>query len=749
MWQTSYIPSQWKETIVVPILKPDKPASDPNSYRPISLTSCFSKLIERMITNRLTWYLNKHNIITHNQSGFRKHHSTTDHLLKLSDHIHKAINTKQHTLAVFLDIQKAYDMLWKEGLLVKLHTLGIQGHMFNWIKNFLSNRKIQVKVNNTLSNSLHIQNGVPQGSVISPILFLVMINDTPLPKHSSLFADDIAFWDTHKNTKFLGKQIQQQLDKIIKWGKDWGITFSPTKTNSVLFTKSKLPSPTLYMDHSAIPTSNKAKFLGLTFDKTLSWIPHINNITNKLTSTINILKHLTGYRWGANKKSLLKVYRACIKSLLNYGAPAFHNASKTALKKLDLIQSKCLRIINNSHLSTPIAAMQASTGEPPLDIQRTHQIIKYGINSLTYNIPTKHSFLDSWHQYFTKKQNFTSLYNIVKEFIQYEDIQILLHKQHPNPPWHIASIDTDTTIAKLITKSDIPAHIRNTALQHLTSYTQHLKIFTDGSKQGSKTACAYSIPELKNKKSFALPDNTSIFSAELYAILQATHFIRDMLPLSVVILTDSLSAIQAIEAQKDQPLIKEILLKISESHKLGSQVSICWIPAHCGIAGNESADAAAKDGIHLPNKCHLPPSLSDNYQTILKFTLQLWQNKYNNTNINSVYKTIVPNVSFKTIFNHQNRYQESLLTSFIHGVPPLNKYKHKVNLAPSPNCPHCHQTETIEHYIYNCPQYHTHRQTLLAQIQRANIQPTLQNLLTNKNITKHTLSYISKTKRFT
>ena len=153
MWRESHIPQEWKHSIIIPILKPNKDQADPTSYRPINLTSTFCKIMERIVTERLVWFLNKNKILNFRQSGFRKHHSTVDHLLHLSDHINKALATKEHTLAVFLDIHKAYDMVWKEGLLYKIHNMGISGNMFNFIKNFLTNRTMQVKVNNTLSAS--------------------------------------------------------------------------------------------------------------------------------------------------------------------------------------------------------------------------------------------------------------------------------------------------------------------------------------------------------------------------------------------------------------------------------------------------------------------------------------------------------------------------------------------------------------------------------------------------------------------
>ena len=172
IWYTSQCPKQWKDAILIPLLKPGKPSTNPLSYRPISLTSTLCKIMERMVNSRLLWYLETHNLLSNRQSGFRKGRSTKDHILNLESSINK-----ESTLAVFLDIEKAYDMLWRKGIIIKLYNMGIYGRITKWIDNFLTDRKIQVKVNNCLSEERTLDNGVPQGSVISPLLLNIAVDD--------------------------------------------------------------------------------------------------------------------------------------------------------------------------------------------------------------------------------------------------------------------------------------------------------------------------------------------------------------------------------------------------------------------------------------------------------------------------------------------------------------------------------------------------------------------------------------------
>ncbi|MGE5863309.1 MAG: RNA-directed DNA polymerase, partial [Nitrososphaerales archaeon] len=282
--QEGYVPKIWKHAIVIPILKPAKPAQDPASYRPIALTSHLGKLLERIITNRLSWFMEKNNLINKNQSGFRKNHSTIDHIINLQDIINKYNNNKGYTVAIFLDFEKAYDMLWQNGLLVKLSKIGITDGIINYIKSLLENRTFQVKIKESLSVIKTLENGTPQGSVISPLLFLNMINDLPDVINQailSLFADDGCLLKSGRNLKYLEKIIQENLNNILEWCDNWGFKLSASKTIGVVFTHQRNINISLQIENKDIQMSNEAKFLGLYFDSKLTWKTHINSVLSK------------------------------------------------------------------------------------------------------------------------------------------------------------------------------------------------------------------------------------------------------------------------------------------------------------------------------------------------------------------------------------------------------------------------------------------------------------------------------------
>lgn len=170
-------PSSWKIAIIIPIPKPGKDPTNPTNYRPISLTSCLCKLMEKIINVRLVWYLERNKLINKMQSSFRNNRSTTDQLTELESDIQNAISHKEDTIVIMFDLQKAYDTARRHGVLMKMHKYGLGGNLPKFVNNFINDRKIQVRVGKALSNVVELQQGIPQGSVLSCTCFMIAIND--------------------------------------------------------------------------------------------------------------------------------------------------------------------------------------------------------------------------------------------------------------------------------------------------------------------------------------------------------------------------------------------------------------------------------------------------------------------------------------------------------------------------------------------------------------------------------------------
>lgn len=266
------------------------------------------KIMESMIAERLKWFLKEYQIIHPCQSGFRSDRSTLDNILALHDDIYRNIQNKRTVVTVFLDIERAYDTVWRKGLLAKLFALGLRGRFLRWTSAFLSQRTFQVRVGSELSGTFDVENGIVQGSVLSPILFTLMINDLPdnIINSKALFADDCAIWDAGLVVENTVKSIQDTLDTITEWCKKWGFRLSPTKSNVVVFSRKRiLPPINLQIDGCTLPVCDTFRYLGVTFDKKLNYKSHIDLVERKCMKRINILKMVSGTHWGASKGSML------------------------------------------------------------------------------------------------------------------------------------------------------------------------------------------------------------------------------------------------------------------------------------------------------------------------------------------------------------------------------------------------------------------------------------------------------------
>lgn len=226
IWETGIIPKSWKLSLILPMKKPNKDPALPSSYRPIALTSCVCKLMEKMINTRLVWHLETNKLLSPFQFGFRKTRSTLDPLLRLSNQIQQGFAKQSQTIGVFFDLEKAYDTTWHYGIIKKLYKMGIKGKMIRFINSFLSERYIKVRVGNHVSRPFLQEEGVPQGSVLSVTLFAIAINGVlekiSSPVKGSLFVDDLALYCTGYDAASTSRFMQRAIDKVSKWANEQG-----------------------------------------------------------------------------------------------------------------------------------------------------------------------------------------------------------------------------------------------------------------------------------------------------------------------------------------------------------------------------------------------------------------------------------------------------------------------------------------------------------------------------------------------
>ena len=751
IWHFSVCPTSWKEAVLIPVLKPGKDPSDPKSYRPIALTSTMCKLMERMVNSRLVWYLENHNLFSNQQCGFRKGRSTKDHIIQLESSIDKAFANKESTLAVFLDLEKAYDMLWPSGVIIKLEQLGIHGRIVKWIQNFLLNRKIQVRLNGTFSTLKEIDNGTPQGSVISPTLFNIAVNDLSKIVSGvsfSQYADDIAIWKSNRNLKFVTNKIQENLELIDDWCVKWGFKLSSSKTIAVLFSNKRNKDVQLKLHDKLIDIHSSAKFLGVIFDSRLNWHEHINYITTRCKKKLNLLKCICGLSWGTDCTTLLRIYKALIKPVLEFGCEAFNSASNSCKHKLDSIQYQALRICTGALYGTALNALQVECGEPPLQLRRNFLCQLY-VNKLNIHSshPNKHLLQDCWQKYYFAGKWEKSFQHAPFEVIWNQNITSIFPLHNPFPYWFYVEPNISTEVLnsiKMITDTNEKSLIIKDIIY--TKWCQSLHIYTDGSlnPNTNKVGCGIYIPYFKYSKSVRLNNSTSIYSAELFAILLALEWIEEFQPLLACIFSDCLSALQTISKYNpSNKLVCDIRHSLLSIQNLGCSVSFEWIPGHCGIHGNEIADLSAKYATSKEKiDVTLPLTITEIKHILCKELVQKWQAQWCDTKISS-FKVIKPFVSLYDDFCNMPRWQEIIINRLRLGVfSKLKSYQFKIGKVPDGLCDKCKVYDDVSHFLLDCDKYKEFRNNFRDRLQYTTNQMTLKNIFKDKSNLIHVISFI-------
>ena len=347
----STIPHELKIARVTPIFKSGN-VGQYNNYRPISVLPTISKILEKIVYSRLLNFLDSEHILYNYQLGFRKNRSTQMALSILVDRIQQCISKKQYVIGTFIDLSKAFDLVNHKILLKKLYHYGIRGHALEWINNYLTDRTQYVVYNNGTSHHGTVSMGVPQGSILGPLLFLIYINDLPNVSNVLfylLFADDTNIFISGQNIDSMCEQLNLALSSISQWFISNKLLLNVTKTNLMVFTtKNKVydvDNVKVTMDGIIIKQTRHTKFLGVILDENLTWNNHIEHVQSKLNKTIGILYRARN-RLDPNILKLL--YISLVYPYLSYCILIWGHTHKTYLTKLFISQKKIIRIITFS-----------------------------------------------------------------------------------------------------------------------------------------------------------------------------------------------------------------------------------------------------------------------------------------------------------------------------------------------------------------------------------------------------------------
>lgn len=406
------IPDKLKISKVIPIFKKGD-RNEMTNYRPIAVIPIFAKLLEKLIHKRLYSFLQLHNILIKDQFGFRKQHSTELAVLNLFQHILENIERGKYCVGIFMDLSKAFDTIDHHILLQKLHYYGVRGNAFNWFNNYLTNRTQYVVINGVKSSIQSNNCGVPQGSVLGPLLFLIYINDIVNSSNLvrfSLFADDTCVTMANKSIAHLIKSINAELKKINCWFQCNKLSLNVSKTNYIIFKTRNRRVPEnlddIHIDDITINRLSDVKFLGIIFNENLNWNTHIYHLCNTISKNVGILSKL---KYILPKNILLILYNTLILSYLNYGSYVWGNTYNTHLSKIELLQKKAVRIITMSDYRSPSASLFKKLKILPIYELVTFNTIIFIYSSLNNLIPKSNDnlfvFNSELHPYNTRQGN--------------------------------------------------------------------------------------------------------------------------------------------------------------------------------------------------------------------------------------------------------------------------------------------------------------------------------------------------------
>ena len=335
--------------------------------------------MERCVFKYLYNFIHDNDILTPSQSGFRPNDSTVNQLLSITSDFYRALDQGKEVRIVFFDISKAFDQVWHRGLLFKLQNIGIDGGLLKWFKSYLYRRKQRVVIHWVMSDVVEIQSGVPQGSILGPLLFLVYINDlvTDIECEIKLFADDTSLYVVVENPYTSALQINRDLIKINEWACRWLVTFNPNKTECLTISNNiKKPfHPSLIFDDIYLQEVEAHKHLGVILANNLSWNLHVNEILSKGYSRLSMLRNV---KFILDRKTLQTIYFSFIRPVLEYADAVWDNIPDYLADKIESLQLEAARIVSGGNRMASKNLLYKETGWVTLSKRReNHRIIHF------------------------------------------------------------------------------------------------------------------------------------------------------------------------------------------------------------------------------------------------------------------------------------------------------------------------------------------------------------------------------------
>lgn len=743
------LPLDWNKYLVSFIPK----SSDRSKPRPIAMSSCFLKILEKIINNRLMYYVERNKLLSVTQLGFRKGKSSVDNLSIFVNFVQEAFFKGETVAAIFLDIKGAYNCVIPDLLLKDLASLNIPKEYMMFFKNLLIERiLIPTNLNKEELEEVLVKLGLPQGSCLSPLLWAIYTRfiETCVDENVKIlqFADDIVIFSKARFVNEMVLNLEREVNHLFRCLKAKNLLLAPEKCEFIVFSKEKIHTHqfSIKINGKELKPGNTVRFLGLYLDKQLNWSYQVKQIKERCLKALNIIKCLRGVHWGSDPVTLLMLYKSLIRSKMEYAGFLIAPCHSKLIESLQKVQNRALRLSLGCINSTPINVLHAEAKIPYLEFRFEYLGFRYILrnlsirNSLVINSIERLSNTAETPVYEHKFEK-SLLIKCFEQCWHHEGgiIQSEIFYKFTIPFFkQFIGLDCDIQSGKKILESDCP---KLTFVEKFGSLgvDRHIDLYTDGSKiekEGQLLETAVGCAVFSEKEffscSFRLPDLSSIFSAEAMAIIFALNKIEEYSQNILVqvdsfrIFSDSESTLKAVCSIQglnyESPLICEIRCKILDLKEKGIEVELFWIPSHVGIQGNEQADKMAKVATEKISVINRDIPVSDLFR---KFKSLCCGKNQSRLISEFEHKGIF---YYERYFNTRNKpwfhdiYAHRRVISTInrirsgHNSSKLNLFRY--NIVDSPMCKCNLYEESIEHIFWQCDRYEVERGELMRRLRR-------------------------------
>ncbi|GBM90624.1 Putative protein in type-1 retrotransposable element R1DM [Araneus ventricosus] len=637
--------------------KHGKSKTEASSYRPISLLPTIGKVLEKLLTQRLNFHLEKNNRLSNLQYGFREGRSTEMAITKLLDTIRKGKANGDHVLVLSIDIKGAFDNIQHSAIASYLDNSKCPANIVNIFKNLLQNRK--VILNTCEGPAIRDQKqGCPQGSCSGPALWNLVANEIlqenwPINTSIQAFADDFVLVSHAPTRVQLESQINESIAKFSTWTSKNQLQISAEKTNYLLISK-LVRGPTIRWQGERIKRAHAIKYLGIYIDEKMNWNTHLKAQSTRATQLYHNLLKIAGKSWGVPLIHRRTLYKTVTERVLAHGAVAWCLEPTVRIaRKLSTIQRPFLLAISGAYRITSTAALQVILGIPPLHLQLQREARGTALFRLRLPLSTNISDIDP------------------------SEIEEKATGWSTHPSEHLS-----------------PTQI---SLDDGGNINTGLRIYTDGSKTERGVGAAFCVltdVNITHRWSTRLSLRNTVFQAEILALLKAVEHAVSLPTQQLTILVDNQASINSAANPKSHNSIARKIFKLLHSHP---HIRVSWIKAHAGYIGNEEADRLAKEAAETENFPETPLELTKSFiKTFLRQKmLATWQMAWDDGDTGRLIHNIIPKVSLHPINWTRNE------VLFFTGHGPFPSFLHRFNLAETSFCS-CGEIGTPIHYATVC-----------------------------------------------